>query len=161
MKKTNAMRILDKLNIKYEASEYDDDGEHKLEHGAAALTAQKLGVSPEQVFKTIVFKSETKEVLVFCQDATHEINLKKARTIAGCKEVTPVKENELLALTGYIRGGCSPLGMKKQYRTFIDENILLLDTVCVSAGVRGTQLKLAPQDLISATNAVTADLILE
>ncbi|MBQ0002100.1 MAG: Cys-tRNA(Pro) deacylase [Treponema sp.] len=161
MKKTNAMRILESLNINYEASEYGDDGEHKLEHGAAARVAEKIGVDPEQVFKTIVFKSETKEVLVFCQSATSEINLKKARTAAGCKEVTPVKENELLALTGYIRGGCSPLGMKKQYRTFIDETALLYDTICVSAGVRGIQLKLNPEDLIKATDAAAVDLVLE
>lgn len=161
MKKTNAMRILDKLNISYEASEYDDDSEHKLEHGAAAMTAQKLGVNPEQVFKTIVFKSDSKEVLVFCQSAVSEINLKKARTVAGVKEVTPVKEQELLGLTGYIRGGCSPLGMKKQYRTFIDESALLQDVICVSSGVRGTQLKLSPQDLIKATEATVCDLVLE
>ena len=161
MKKTNAMRILESLNINYEASEYEDDGEHKLEHGAANRVAEKIGVDPEQVFKTIVFKSETKEVLVFCQSAVSEINLKKARNAAGCKEVTPVKENELLALTGYIRGGCSPLGMKKQYRTFIDETALLYDTICISAGVRGTQLKLNPNDLIKATNAEAVDLVLE
>lgn len=161
MKKTNAMRILEKLNIPYEASEYDDDGEHKLEHGAASLTAKKLGVNPQQVYKTIVFKSDSKEVLVFCQSAVHEINLKKARNAAGVKEVSPVKENELLALTGYIRGGCSPLGMKKQYRTFIDEKILEEETICVSAGQRGIQLKLKPEDLIKACGAVTCDLILE
>lgn len=161
MKKTNAMRILDKLNIPYEASEYDDDGEHKLEHGAANRTAEKLGVNPEQVFKTIVFKSDSKEVLVFCQSAVSEINLKKARTVAGCKEVTPVKEQELLALTGYIRGGCSPLGMKKQYRTFIDESALLQEEICVSAGVRGMQLKLKPDDLVKATGATVCDLVLE
>ncbi len=161
MKKTNAMRILDNLNIKYEASEYDDDGEHKLEHGAAAMTAAKLGVAPEQVFKTIVFRSEAKEVLVFCQSAVSEINLKKARTAAGVKEVTPVKEQELLALTGYIRGGCSPLGMKKQYRTFIDETALLQEVICVSAGVRGIQLKIKPEDLVKAVNATVCDLVLE
>lgn len=161
MKKTNAMRILETMNIPYEAAEYDDDGEHKLEHGAAAMTAKKVGVDPEQVFKTIVFKSDSKEVLVFCQSAVSEINLKKARTAAGCKEVAPVKEQELLGLTGYIRGGCSPLGMKKQYRTFIDETALLYDVICVSAGVRGTQLKLNPEDLIKATNATVCDLVLE
>lgn len=161
MKKTNAMRILEKLNIPYEASEYDDDGEHKLEHGAAALTAKKLGVNPEQVFKTIVFKSDSKEVLVFCQSATSEINLKKARTVCDAKEVSPVKEQELLALTGYVRGGCSPLGMKKQYRTFIDESAMLQDVICVSAGVRGIQLKLKPEDLVKATSATVCDLVLE
>lgn len=160
MKKTNAMRILDKLGIKYTAQEYDDDGEHKLEHGAAALTAQKLGVNPEQVFKTIVFRSESKEVLVFCQSAVHEINEKKARNAAGVKEVSPVKENELLSLTGYVRGGCSPLGMKKQFRTFIDQSALAEPEICISAGQRGIQLKLTPQDLVKATGAQVCDLVL-
>lgn len=161
MKKTNAMRILDKLNIKYDAAEYDDDTDHKVEHGAASRTALKLGINPEQVFKTIVFRSETKEILVFCQSATSQINLKKARQIADVKEVSPVKEQELLALTGYVRGGCSPLGMKKQFRTFIDESALLHDQICISAGVRGIQLKLSPDDLIKATEATVCDLVLE
>jgi len=161
MKKTNAMRILDKFNIKYEACEYEDDTEHKLEHGAASRTAQKLGINPEQVFKTIVFRAETKEILVFCQSAISEINLKKARQIANVKEVSPIKEQELLSLTGYVRGGCSPIGMKKQFRTFIDESALLHDQICISAGVRGIQLKLSPEDLIKTTNATTCDLILE
>ena len=160
MKKTNAMRILDKAGIPYKAEEYDDDGEHELEHGAASRTAEKLGVNPEQVFKTIVFKSESKEVLVFCQSAVHEINEKKARNAAGVKSVTPVKQDELLALTGYIRGGCSPIGMKKQYRTFIDSSVMNLNEVCVSAGARGVQLKLAPSDLVKASNAEVCDLVL-
>ena len=161
MKKTNAMRILDNLKIKYEATEYDDDREHKLEHGAAIETAKKLGIAPEQVFKTIVFKTDSKEILVFCQSAVHEINLKKARTAAGIKEVIPVKQEELLALTGYVRGGCSPVGMKKQYRTFIDKSALSQPLISISAGQRGIQLKLKPQDLINATNATVCDLILE
>ncbi|WP_407436792.1 Cys-tRNA(Pro) deacylase [Treponema sp.] len=160
MKKTNAMRILDKAGIPYKAEEYDDDGEHELEHGAASRTAEKLGVNPDQVFKTIVFKSESKEVLVFCQSAVHEINEKKARNAAGVKSVTPVKQDELLALTGYIRGGCSPIGMKKQYRTFIDSSVMNLNEVCVSAGARGVQLKLAPADLVKASNAEVCDLVL-
>lgn len=161
MKKTNAMRILDNLKIKYDAAEYDDDTEHALEHGAALATAKKLGVNPEQVFKTIVFKTDEKEVLVFCQSAVHQINLKKARAAANAKEVAPVKQEELLALTGYVRGGCSPVGMKKQYRTFIDKTALDQPVICISAGTRGMQLKLKPQDLITATNAVVCDLILE
>ncbi|MGN0740379.1 MAG: Cys-tRNA(Pro) deacylase [Treponema sp.] len=161
MKKTNAMRILDSLKIEYEASEYDDDREHKLEHGVAIETAKKLGIAPEQVFKTIVFKTDAKEILVFCQSAVHEINLKKARTAADVKEVTPVKQEELLALTGYVRGGCSPVGMKKQYRTFIDKSALSQPLISISAGQRGIQLKLKPQDLIKATNATVCDLILE
>ena len=159
MKKTNAMRILDNLKIKYEASEYDDDREHKLEHGAAIETAKKLGIAPEQVFKTIVFKTDSKEILVLCQSAVHEINLKKARTAAGVKEVIPVKQEELLALTGYVRGGCSPVGMKKQYKTVIDKSAETLATMVVSGGKIGVQIELAPADLCTAARAVFADII--
>lgn len=158
MKKTNAMRILDGLNIPYEVSEYDDDGEHELAKGAAGRMAEKLGVDPATVFKTIVMRTETREICVFCQSATCEINLKKARNAAGCKEINPVKPEELLALTGYIRGGCTPIGMKRQFRIFIDEQIILHDKVCISGGQRGVQIKIAPADLIKATGATVIDL---
>ena len=161
MKKTNAMRILDSKKIPYEAKEYDDDGEHVLERGAAENTAKKLGINPESVFKTIVMRTDTREICVFCQNALHEINLKKARNACGAKEINPVKPEELLALTGYVRGGCSPLGMKKQFRTFIDSSVMNLEKVCVSAGVRGQQLILAPADLVKATGAEVCDLELE
>ncbi len=161
MKKTNAMRILEKNNISFETSSYDDNEEHELEKGTAERTAYKLGIDPAALYKTIVMKTENKEVCVFCQSALHEINLKKARTAAGVKDISPVKPAELLSLTGYIRGGCSPIGMKKQYRTFIDEKILEQEKVCISAGIRGTQIKIAPKDLISVTNAQICDLILE
>lgn len=161
MKKTNAMRILDGMKIPYEAKEYEDDAEHKLEHGAAGRTAEKLGIAPEFIFKTIVMRTETKEVVVFCQSAVHEINLKKARTACGAKEVSPVKQEELLALTGYVRGGCSPLGMKKKYRTFIDSSAVGKEKIYVSAGVRGQQIGLSGDDLIKACDAIAVDLILE
>lgn len=161
MKKTNAMRILETLKIPYEAKEYDDDGEHELEKGAAEQTAKKLGIKPESVFKTIVMRTESKEILVFCQSAVHEINLKKARNVSGAKDVNPVKPQELLALTGYVRGGCSPLGMKKKFRTFIDKDVLNLDKVHISGGLRGIQLALNPEDLIKATDAYVCDLVLE
>lgn len=161
MKKTNAMRILDGLHIAYETRSYDDDGEHELGRGAALKTAAKLGIDAATVYKTIVMRTEKKEVVVFCQSALHEINLKKARTACGAKEVTPVKPDELLALTGYIRGGCSPLGMKRKYRTFIDERALMHQNVYISAGVRGEQIALAPADLVRAVGAETCDLLLE
>ncbi|MBQ5472015.1 MAG: Cys-tRNA(Pro) deacylase [Treponema sp.] len=158
MKKTNAMRILDGLKINYEVFEYEDDGEHELSRGAAEKTAEKLGVDPDTVFKTIVMRTDSKEICVFLQRALKEINLKKARNAVGCKEINPVKPEELLTLTGYIRGGCSPLGMKKKYRTFIDETILLSDLINISGGQRGVQLRLAPQDLIDACEAEVCDL---
>lgn len=161
MKKTNAMRILDGLKIAYTAHEYADDGEHELERGAAEKTAKKLGIDPACVFKTIVMQTESKEVVVFCQSALHEINLKKARNACGAKEVTPVKPADLLGLTGYIRGGCSPLGMKRKYRTFIDSTAENFEKIFISAGLRGEQIELAPADLVKAADAVLCDLVLE
>ncbi len=160
MKKTNAMRILDGAKIAYKAVAYTDDGEHELERGAAKELAAKLGIAPESCFKTIVMRSESKEVLVFCQSADNEINVKKARIAAGVKELSPVKSTELLGLTGYIRGGCSPIGMKRKYRTFIDSSVLNHETVYISAGMRGEQIVIAPQDLIAVTGASVTDLLL-
>ena len=160
IKKTNAIRILENLKIPYEAKEYDHDGEHPLAKGAAGRTAEKLGVDPATVYKTIVMRTETKELCVFLQSSLHEINLKKARNAAGCKDINPIKPEELLAATGYVRGGCSPLGMKKKLRTFIDSSALELEKINISAGVRGMQLTLAPQDLVKACDAEVVDLIL-
>ena len=160
IKKTNAIRILENLKIPYEAKEYDDDGEHPLAKGAAGRTAEKLGVDPATVYKTIVMRTETKELCVFLQSSLHEINLKKARNAAGCKDINPIKPEELLAATGYVRGGCSPLGMKKKLRTFIDSSAMQLEKINVSAGIRGMQLTLAPQDLVKACDAEVVDLIL-
>ena len=153
MKKTNAMRILDGLKILYETAEYDDDGEHVLEKGAACRMAEKLDVNPETVFKTIVMRTEAKEICVFCQSAVNEINLKKARQAAGVKEIAPVKTEELLGLTGYVRGGCTPIGIK-------DKSVMKCEKVCIRGGQRGIQIKIKPEDLVKATDAVLCDLIL-
>lgn len=161
VKKTNAIRILETLKIPYEAKAYEDDGEHPLAKGAAGRTAEKLGIDPATVYKTIVMRTDTKELCVFLQSSLHEINLKKARNAAGCKEIAPIKPEELLSATGYVRGGCSPLGMKKKLRTFIDSSALTHEKIHISAGVRGMQLALAPQDLIKACNATVVDLVLE
>ena len=151
--KTNAMRILDKAGIEYTYQEYeydenDLDGHHVAEY---------LGVPYEEVFKTLTCVSDKGEYLVFCISVDDEIDLKKAAVLAGVKRVDMIHVKDLLNVTGYIRGGCSPIGMKKQYRTFIDEMIELVDSVCVSAGQRGVQLKLKPADHISFTNAVVGD----
>lgn len=161
MKKTNAMRILDGLKIKYETLSYEDDGEHELSRGAAENIAAKLGINPAACFKTIVMRNESKQIFVFCQSALHEINLKKARNASASKEINPVKPDELLALTGYIRGGCSPLGMKKKFPTFIDQTALDFEKIYISAGVRGQQIVISPADLLKATDAQSVDLVLE
>lgn len=160
MKKTNAMRILDNLQIIYEVREYEDNTDHELAKGTATRTAEKLGLSLEQVYKTIVMRNDKKEIFVFCQSADSEINLKKARNVTNSKEITPIKPEELLNLTGYIRGGCSPLGMKRQYNTFIDELATLQEKICISAGIRGMQIIISPDDLAKACNAEFVDLCL-
>jgi Cys-tRNA(Pro)/Cys-tRNA(Cys) deacylase len=152
--KTNAMRILESERIPFETASYDVD-EECLD---AVSAAQKLGVSEDRVFKTIVMRSDANEIAVFCVSARSEVNLKKARAALGAKEVLPIKSTELLALTGYIRGGCSPIGMKKRYRTFIDETAVLHDTIYVSAGVRGTQVILSAEDLARACGAEIIDV---
>jgi Cys-tRNA(Pro)/Cys-tRNA(Cys) deacylase len=161
MKKTNAMRILDNLKIAYETKEYEDNDEHKLELGAAERVAKKVGAKAEQVFKTIVMKSDTNEVFVFCQNALNQINLKKARAVTGVKSLESVKPEKLQALTGYVRGGCSPLGMRKEYPTFIDKSALEYDSIFISGGQRGIQITINPQDLAKAVNAEFCDLVLD
>ena len=154
LKKTNAMRILESKNIPFECASYEvDEG-----HLDAVTAAGKLGRVSDRVFKTIVMRTESNEICVFCVPAHVEVNLKKARAASGAKEINPVRPAELLALTGYIRGGCSPIGMKKHFRTFIDETVILHDTVYVSAGMRGEQLILAPENLVKATEATVCDL---
>lgn len=155
-KKTNAMRILDQLQIEYEVKEYDFDEEFS----DAVTAAAKVGLPAEQVFKTIVFRNERKEVYVFCVPAPTEVNLKKVRTLTSSKDIEPVKQTELLGLTGYIRGGCSPLGMKKKFPTFIDETAQLFDFIAVSAGLRGVQLLLNADNLLTACGAEYAELTL-
>ena len=154
------MRILESAHIPYETASYDDDGEHELGRGAAETLAKKLGIDPKFVFKTIVMRTETKDLCVFCESAVNEINLKKARAAAGAKEIEPVKPDELLQLTGYVRGGCSPLGMKRKYRTFIDGCALGCEKIYISAGVRGEQIIIKPDDLIKACDALVCDLAL-
>jgi Cys-tRNA(Pro)/Cys-tRNA(Cys) deacylase len=156
-KKTNAMRILESHGISFATDSYEVDEEHL----DAVTAAGKLGLDPERVFKTIVMRTDSNEICIFCVPAPVEVNLKKARAACGAKEIAPVKQTDLLGITGYIRGGCSPIGMKKHFRTFIDETVILHDTVYVSAGVRGQQLVLKPDDLVRATEAVVCDLALD
>lgn len=153
IKKTNAMRILESMEIPYEIKTYEWDDEHL----DAVHASQAAGLEPEQVFKTIVLKNARNEVYVFCLPAQFEISLKKARSITGSKDIDLIRMSELQPLTGYIRGGCSPLGMKKHYPTYIEELALLQDHIYVSAGQRGIQLKVVPQDLARAADAEFAD----
>ncbi len=155
MKKTNTARILDSQKIVYEMVEYTVN-EDDL---SAAAVAAKLGQDVEQVFKTLVMRGNANGIFVAVVPGDAEVDLKKAAKVSGNKNAEMVPMKELLNLTGYIRGGCSPLGMKKPYPIFIHETCLLFDNIFISGGKRGLQLKLDPKDLISCTGATLCDLI--
>lgn len=154
MTKTNAQRLLDAAKISYETVAYDVD-EDDL---SGTHAAQISGIDPDLMFKTLVTKNERGECLVFCIPVAEELDLKKCALAAGCKSASMIHVRELLPLTGYIRGGCSPVGMKKRFPTFIDETAELFDHIYVSAGMRGLQMKIATADLIRFTDAKAADL---
>jgi Cys-tRNA(Pro)/Cys-tRNA(Cys) deacylase len=154
MKKTNAARLLDVAGINYELAEYEVD-----ETDLSAITlAKKIGQNIEQIFKTLVLRGDKTGVFVTVIPGDKEVDLKKAAKVSGNKSCAMVQQKELLGLTGYIRGGCSPLGMKKLYPIYIHETCLLFDSIYVSAGQRGLQLKLNPGDLIKMTGAVVWDV---
>ena len=154
MTKTNALRLITQAGIPHRTASYDFD-EHDL---SGAKAAAAIGMPPEQVFKTLVARGDKTGVVVFCIPVLCTLDLKKAAKVSGNKKVEMVHMNELLPLTGYIRGGCSPIGMKKTYPTFIDETAELFDEIAVSAGVRGQQILLAPGDLINYVPMTSCDL---
>lgn len=154
MIKTNAMRLLDQEKIEYQSMEYEvDENNLSGEH-----VASQTGMPAEQVFKTLVAKGEKKGIMVFCIPVNMELNLKKAATVVGDKKIEMIHVKDLLGLTGYIRGGCSPIGMKKKYPTYIDETAILFDTIAVSAGIRGCQLIINPEELVEYINATICDI---
>ena len=154
--KTNAVRIVQQAGIPcreefYEFDEKDLNGNH---------AAEAIGKPAEEVFKTLVARGERTGINVFCIPVCFELDLKKAAKAAGDKNMVMVPVKELLALTGYVRGGCSPVGMKKKYPTFIDETCQLYDEIAVSAGERGHQMLLPPEELAHMVGAELVDLIL-
>lgn len=154
MNKTNAMRQLDKAGIWYEPIEYEVD-ENDL---SGMHIAEQTGLDPNLMFKTLVARGEKNGPVVFCIPVNAELDLKKCAKAAGDKRVELIAVKELLGLTGYIRGGCSPIGMKKKFPTFIDETAILFDKITVSAGVRGCQLMLDREGLVEFLSAVLTDL---
>jgi Cys-tRNA(Pro)/Cys-tRNA(Cys) deacylase len=154
MKKTNAARLLDSAGINYELAGYEVD-ENDL---SATTLAKKIGQNIEQIFKTLVLRGDKTDVFVAVIPGNAEVDLKKAAKVSGNKNCAMVQQKELLGLTGYIRGGCSPLCMKKSYPIFIHETCQLFDQIFISAGQRGLQLKLNPDDLIQVTGAVVCDV---
>ena len=153
--KTNAVRLVQQAGIPcreefYEFDENDLNGKH---------AANAIGFPPEQVFKTLVARGAKRGILVFCIPVCCELDLKKAAKVSGDKSIELLPVKELLSTTGYIRGGCSPVGMKKKYPTYFDEVCLLFDEIAVSAGERGHQMILPPNDLISLVEANIVDII--
>ena len=154
MTKTNAMRILDSEKIEYVPYEYvPDDNDLTGVH-----VAKQIGLDPDFVFKTLVARGDKRGLVVFCIPCAMELDLKKCARVTGDKKIELLPVKELLANTGYIRGGCSPIGMKKLYPTFIDETCLLFDKITVSAGVKGCQLLIDREKLIPLVKAEVCDI---
>jgi len=154
--KTNVMRTLDQKNISYIAHTYPEDGPVD-----GVSVANYLGQDVEQVFKTLVTKGASGGYYVFDIPVAENLDLKKAARAVGEKSIAMIHQKELLPLTGYIHGGCSPVGMKKQFPTVFHETVELFDTICVSAGKIGYQVEAAPGDLIALLDAKTADITVE
>lgn len=149
MKKTNAMRLLDAAGIPYRAQSYEyDENDLSGLHAAA-----QLDVPAEQVFKTLVARGDRTGPVVFCIPVTEELDLRRAAACSGNKRVEMIHLRELLPLTGYQRGGCSPIGMKKRFPTYIDETYVLFDEIAVSAGERGLQITISPEALYNYVEA--------
>ena len=152
MEKTNVMRLLDASNISYNSYEYDPtqtDGQ---------MVAQLVGKPCYMVFKTLVTVGNDNQHYVFVVSVDCSLDLKKAAKAVGVKSIQMIKQKELLPLTGYIHGGCSPIGMKKQFPTVIDETAILNDTICVSAGKVGKQIEINPEVLREYINAIFCDI---
>ena len=152
--KTNAVRLVQQAGFSCKEAFYDYD-ENDLNGNHAA---QAIGFPPEQVFKTLVARGPKTGINVFCIPVCCELNLKKAAKVAGDKSIDLIAVKELLALTGYIRGGCSPVGMKKKYPTYIDETCILYEEIAVSAGERGHQMIIPHEALLTVVDARLEDL---
>jgi Cys-tRNA(Pro)/Cys-tRNA(Cys) deacylase len=155
MSKTNAVRILESNNIPHTLHEYETVEEDL----SGETVAKKIGADVDEVFKTLVTTGDKTGTTIFCIPVSAELNLKKAAQASSNKKIEMIKTKDLFPLTGYIRGGCSPVGMKKKFPAYIDETAELFDLIYVSAGIRGMQMKLSPADLVKVTEAKYADLI--
>ena len=152
--KTNAVRILEDLGVTFELRDYVVD----LQDLSAESVAQKVGLPPEQVFKTLVVRGDRNGVCLAVVPGNTELNLKALARLTGDRRVELAALKEVHPLTGYIRGSVTALACRKAYPVFLDETALLFDTITVSAGVRGTQILLKPEDYIRAVSAATADI---
>ena len=154
MKKTNAMRLLDAAGVKYEEFEYD------ASLGISGTdVARTLNEDERMVFKTLVTETNKGEHFVFIVPVAMELDLKKAAKAAGAKKIDMLKQRDLLSLTGYVHGGCSPIGMKTKLKTFIDASAMDQEYIYVSGGKIGLQIKLSPEDLVKVTDATAIDIV--
>lgn len=153
--KTNAARLLDKAKIAYELIPYEVDANDL----AATHVAEQLGEDIAQVFKTLVLRGDKQGIFVCVIPGDKEVDLKLAAKISGNKSAEMIAMKELLPTTGYIRGGCSPIGMKKPFPIYIQQECLDYDYIFISAGVRGLQIKIAPRELIAFVSATTGDVV--
>lgn len=153
--KTNAVRLVSQAKIPCREAFYEYD----VDDLSGIHAAEALGFPPEQVFKTLVARGSRTGINVFCIPVCSELDLKKAAKVAGDKDMAMVPVKDLLGLTGYIRGGCSPVGMKKHYPTFFDETCEIFDEIAVSAGERGHQMIVPPSELIALIGAAISDII--
>ncbi|SHJ86083.1 Cys-tRNA(Pro) deacylase [Paramaledivibacter caminithermalis] len=154
-KKTNVIRILDQKNINYNTFQYDkDDG--KID---GISVAYKIGKDPKVVYKTLVAQGSSKNIYVFIIPVSEELDLKKGAKVAGEKKIDLIPVKEILKVTGYIRGGCSPIGMKKKYKTFIDTSAFKIEKIVVSGGKIGIQIEIDVSDLIKVTEAKLENVI--
>lgn len=156
-KVTNAMRMLDKAKIEYEPFYYEYEGDIESDFGMRI--AELTGISPEKSFKTLVVKSDKNKIMTVCVPVCRELDLKKLATVCNEKKVEMISVKELLPLTGYIRGGVSPVGMKKKYPTFIDQTCKVSEKTAVSGGLCGVTLLLNTEDLIKVCDATVCDII--
>ncbi len=155
--KTNAMRELERAGVAYEAHAYEVADETTV--GIGLRVAEATGIDPDAAFKTLVCVSPRKAHAVFCIPVSCELDLKKAARAAGEKSLALLNWRDLYAVTGYVRGGCSPVGMKKPFPTFVDETAQLFDRIGISGGRIGMQLVLNPEDLAAFCHAVFVDLV--
>lgn len=153
--KTNAMRILDKEGISYNTFNYN----HKDGLVDGISVAKKIGQPVEKIFKTLVTQGISKEYYVFIIPVAKELNLKKAARTVGEKSIVMIKVSDIRKITGYIRGGCSPIGMKKQYRSIIDRSCQNLNTIIISAGKLGYQIEIKPEDLLKTIDYGIEDIV--
>ena len=156
--KTNAMRMLERAKVNYTSHEYPHEEGQAVD---GAHVAQLTGQDPAKVFKTLVTQGADRNYYVFVVPVLAELDLKKAAKSVGVKSVAMIHVADINKVTGYIRGGCSPVGMKKQFPTVFHETVELFDTICVSAGKIGAQVEVAPADLIALLGAQTADITAE